>query len=177
MKRARVRRHRWPMGPLGCPYSPSSRQQRSGPGVTSRHTLKRWQPCKTAAVPDLPRWWAESVALVQTADPQRIRLGMLRGAGEHGTATVAAKGMHPLGAAVCGLDVFLKCSSQQAKRVDRGRNVGPEGRSGLPLAVSAVAEHDRSRLHVGFVGDGAAMALTVDFHGVPFDGCGVDERR
>src|SRR5260370_42410932 len=72
--------------------------------------------------------------------------------------------MHPLVAALGGLDVSLGRAAFQHKAAGQRRDVGAEGGAGQLLAIGAVAYPDRGRVDLRLPADLAAMAASGDFH-------------
>jgi hypothetical protein len=72
--------------------------------------------------------------------------------------------MHSFGATVGGLGLAARISAEEVEALRRRLNVGPERRPRQRLAIKTVADIDSAHLDLCFVGDRAAVALSVNLH-------------
>src|SRR5581483_5684468 len=122
------------------------------------------EPVLLRAAPDL-FFRDEPVALAGRADTDIVDLRPLARRGRVDVrAALRAEGLHALAAAFGGLDVDRRLARDPERAVGR-RNRSAERRAGQLLAVGAVADRRLLRVDLGFIGDVATMASTVDFHG------------
>src|SRR6516164_8493274 len=135
-----------------------------GLAVDFWHVLEFRNPWQASLGPDLPDRTAKQRALFHSPHAQGIGLRILRIACINGRAANLAERMHSFGATVGGLGVAMRISAEEVEALRRRLNVGPERRPGQGLAVKTVADIDSARLDLCFVGDRAAVALSVDLH-------------
>src|SRR5215470_11492044 len=72
--------------------------------------------------------------------------------------------MHSFGATVGGLGVAARISAEEVEALCRRLNAGPERRPRQGLAIKTVADIDGAHLDLCFIGDRAAVALSVNLH-------------
>ncbi len=72
--------------------------------------------------------------------------------------------MHPFGATVGGLGVAARISAEEVEALRRRLNVGPKRGPCQGLSIKTVADIDCAHLALCFVGDRAAVALSVNLH-------------
>lgn len=124
------------------------------------------RPRQSRAAPDLALW-TKLMTLLDGAHPKRIRRGVLDCSSIDWCSAVAAEGMSASCAAVRGFDVNLRLTSEQQKRLDRCRDIGPIDRAGQCLTVSTVADANGARVDFCLICDVATMTAAFDLHGSP----------
>src|SRR5256885_8058273 len=130
------------------------------------HAFELRQPGQPSLGPDLLLRTAERIRLAERAKPQRIGLGIVLSARVHRRAARSAERMHAARTAVRDFDVLARLAGEDAEAFRRCRYAGAERGAGKHLAVPAVAHVHRACFHFRLVGDLAAMAAPLDFHGM-----------
>src|SRR5262249_8392831 len=121
-------------------------------------------PWQASLGPDLPDRTTKQRALVQSPHAQRIGLRIHRIARINGRTANLAGRMHSFGATVGGLGVAARVSAEEGEGLCLRLDVSPERRPRQGLAIKTVADIDGAHLDLCFVGDRAAVALSVNVH-------------
>ena len=129
-----------------------------------RNGFKVGDPPLLGASPDLPGRH-ELIPLGDGADAKTMAFGLcLGGGGINRRPAFRAKRLETFCAAFRGFDIDFQFSRQELKSAFAGGRYPPKRRARQGLTVSAVTERYFVGVNFGLVGNGAAMATSVDLH-------------